>query len=147
MCGFAVRIYCKCHWPLQNASLMIYAIVAVIGVVFGLPSPFHVIVETEPQQNNFVTRDKSFIGFLYWILPFLLMVSFLQAFQPSSSWTCNLLPFHLKSGLNIFAPANIPVGLFLLWFQRNWDMLNSHKSLAAYLYNCLGLLKSFETII
>lgn len=56
-------------------------------------------------------RQDLFLAFFYWIVPFLLLVSSLPAFQPPSSWTCSSFPWNLKSGLNIFAPAGIPVGL------------------------------------
>ena len=121
--GFVIRIYCKCHWLLQNASLK-FDLFHCVSYQYSswIPVPFS--YNCRDTQNHSKTilslKARPFLGFLYWILPFLLLVSSHLAFQPPSSWTCSSFPWNLKSGLNIFAPADVPLGLSLLWFQRNW---------------------------
>lgn len=117
----------------------IYSTVSVLSILVSswILIPFsHNFRDTQNRSKMVLSpKTRPFLGFLYWILPFLLLVSSRPAFQPPSSWTCCSFPSNLKSGLNILAPADVPSGLSLLWFQRNWDMFNIQESLVACLYN------------
>lgn len=136
--GFVIRIYCKCHWLLENStvSLSVYFL--------DNPSSFPVTAETlRTIPRLFFTQSKT----RYWTPPFLLWVSFLPAFQLPPSWTCSFFPWNLKSGLNIFAPADVPLGLSLLWFQRNWVCSISRSQwLPALMYDHIGLVLTFKII-
>lgn len=126
--GFVIRIYCRWHWLLENStvSLSVYFL--------DNPSSFPATAETLRTIPRLFCHPKQDLPFLYWIPPFLLWVSFLPAFQPPCLWTCSFFPWNLKSGLNIFAPADVLIGLSLLWFQTNWDVFNIQDSVVGCPY-------------
>lgn len=126
--GFVISIYCKWHWLLENStvSLSVYFL--------ANPSSLPITAETLRTIPRLLCHPKQDLPLLILNTSFLLWVSFLPACQPPFSWTCSFFPWNLKSGLNIFAPADVPIGLSLLWFQRNWDVFNIQDSVVACPY-------------
>lgn len=127
--GFGIRIYCKCHWLLENSTLSLYFL--------DNPSSFPITAETLRSVSILSSKD---LPFLYWTPSFLLWVSFFPAFQPPSSWTCSFFPWNLKPGLNIFAPADVPLGLSC-YDSRGIEICSVSRSqwLSAFMYDHIGL--------